>query len=177
MPTWAPDGTQIVFNTVAADTGDEEIWTVKPNGHGLTQVTHDAGTDELVPRYSYDGSKIVFARAGATLASVWTMNADGTDKQQLTGDGYDSFWPTFAPDGRIYFDSSKGGGLDDAAIWVMNADGSAKQRLTDPALRAGCMDVSPDGKKIVFSDNWNGFGPKLNLVDERRWHRTETANV
>jgi Tol biopolymer transport system component len=156
MPTWKPNGKQIVFNTVAADTGDEEIWTVKPNGTGLDQITHDAGADDLVPRYSYDGSKIVFARA-ANVASVWTMNADGTGMEQLTGDGYDSFCPTFAPDGRIYFDRESVDNI--VAIWVMNADGSGKHRLTNPALRAGCMDVSPDGTKVVFNDNQSNFGP------------------
>ena len=119
-PTWAPDGTRIVFHTVAGDTGDQEIWTVKPNGAGLTQLTHDAGADDLMPRYSYDRATIVFARVVDDAASIWTMDADGSNMAQVSP--VDGFCPVFAPDGRIYFDSSKGGLI--AAIWVMNADGS-----------------------------------------------------
>ena len=139
---------------MAADTGDTEIWTVKPNGAALTQLTHDAGAEDLVPRFSYDGTKIVFARVVDDAATIWTMDADGSNMAQVSP--VDGFCPVFAPDGRIYFDSSKGGLI--AAIWVMNADGSGLHRLTKAALRAGCMDVSPDGTKVVY-DNQNGTDP------------------
>jgi Tol biopolymer transport system component len=155
LPSWKPDGSLILFNTRATDTGDQEIWTVKPNGDDLTQLTHDAGADDLAAGYSYDGTKIVFARA-ATTASIWTMNADGTGMKQLTGDGYDSFCPKFAPNGKIYFGSEKS---LFPAIWRMNSDGSGKRRLTDEALRGGCPDVSPDGKQVVFNDNQSRYGP------------------
>ena len=38
-PGWSPDGTRIVFGTGSDDLG-RNIYTVRPNGTGLTQVTH-----------------------------------------------------------------------------------------------------------------------------------------
>jgi Tol biopolymer transport system component len=57
-PTWSPDGTRIVFGNGSDDLG-RNIYTVKPDGSGLIQVTHggrhqsneapDWGTHPLAP--------------------------------------------------------------------------------------------------------------------------------
>jgi Tol biopolymer transport system component len=48
-PSWSPDGTQIVFGNGSGDLG-RNIYTVRPDGTGLTQVTHgDASQSSEVP--------------------------------------------------------------------------------------------------------------------------------
>src|SRR5207249_1107035 len=76
-PDWAPDGTKLAFMFPGQDTGDLEIWTVNADGSNLTQLTHDAGADDLIPRWSPDGTEIVFARTGKYgLNTIWVMDAD-----------------------------------------------------------------------------------------------------
>ena len=48
-PRWSPDGTQVVFGN-GDDTLGRNIWTVRPDGSGLTQVTHgDASQSNEAP--------------------------------------------------------------------------------------------------------------------------------
>ena len=51
-------------------------------------------------------------------------------------------------DGRIVFDSDRGGHAD---IWVMNADGSGQQQITDDKIEDLFPSWSPDGSKIVWT--------------------------
>jgi TolB protein len=43
QPRWSPDGRRIIFSGSGPDGSD--IYTVRPNGTGLVQVTHDGGDD------------------------------------------------------------------------------------------------------------------------------------
>ncbi len=84
-PQWAPDGKRIVFVRVDLSRGIGAIFTVRPNGHELQQITPwelDAGDG---PDISPDGTRITFARDGiAGLPDVWTMNTDGSDVRRVT---------------------------------------------------------------------------------------------
>jgi Tol biopolymer transport system component len=65
------------------------VYTIKPDGTGLTQLTHEtkSGEHDLADSYSPDGAKIIYAKnrgSGEGGFQVWTMNADGTHQHQLT---------------------------------------------------------------------------------------------
>src|SRR5438093_11919803 len=93
------------------------------------------------PAWSPDGSKIAFARTGASnLYEIFTMNSDGTNQLQLTHDGVIDAEPSWSPDGtKILFTSNQ----DDSNpsrfdIHVMNSDGTSGTRLTSgPGSDAG----------------------------------------
>jgi TolB protein len=79
-------------NLIAFWSGQEgsygQIWTVKPNGAGRTQLTREpipARSDG--PSWSPDGKKILFstARAASTpnASSLWVMNAGGSNPRQI----------------------------------------------------------------------------------------------
>src|SRR6185369_12978628 len=90
----------------SADAGSgAQIWTIRPNGRDLRQVTHIDG-DAIAPDWSPDGRLIVF-ESGRHLAddsdavAVEVMHADGSGATNLTpnlvccsGD------PSFTPDGQ-----------------------------------------------------------------------------
>jgi serine/threonine protein kinase len=61
-PQWSPDGSQILFSSNRS--GRYEAWTIRPDGSGLTQVTHLPGNQPvLYPFWSPDGRKIGFTWA------------------------------------------------------------------------------------------------------------------
>jgi Tol biopolymer transport system component len=85
------------------------------------------------------------------------MNADGSNKRQVTQNGKANFGPYFFPDGkRIIFASNmhdpRGRDFD---LYKINVDGSGLERITYNDSFDGFPMFSPDGKKLVFASNRN----------------------
>jgi Tol biopolymer transport system component len=131
--------------------GNNEIYTIDPDGNGLTQITNGSsvrGSGD--PKWSPDGKKFVFHSATSEgFFDVFTMNADGTNQVNLTNsptttDGA----PGWSPDGRkIVFASDQGDCGQE--IYTMDADGTGVTRLTCPDGGMGPA-WSPDGTKIAY---------------------------
>jgi hypothetical protein len=86
-----------------------------------------SGPFDAHPRWSPDGSKIVFDSTGTDgTPGVFEINSDGTDRVPLAA-GSEASW---SPDGSrlIYVNSS---GVP--SVWEMNADGSNQTQITFPA--------------------------------------------
>ncbi|HEX7979571.1 MAG TPA: LpqB family beta-propeller domain-containing protein [Gemmatimonadaceae bacterium] len=169
QPSPSPDGQQFVFAISQIDQlgrDQNDLYIVNRNGTNMRQLTSDPGV-EWEPKWSPDGTKIVFSATDAALSthSLWVVNVDGTGLKKLTTAlpadvlGPDS--PAWSPDGRrIAFVARRNG---QHKIWTMNADGSNPVQLTtDAAFDAGPT-WSPDGASIAFS-RYN-----VNAPDIFRW--------
>jgi Tol biopolymer transport system component len=67
-------------------TGDSEIFTIKPDGTGLKQLTHNT-VDDSFPVFSPDGTKIAYDSEVGDF-EVYLMNAaDGSGQTNLTNNG------------------------------------------------------------------------------------------
>jgi Tol biopolymer transport system component len=154
-PDFSPDGMQILFPHDM--TGALELYVINPDGTNLTQITHDS-RDHVEPRWSPDGTHIVFGTAGKyDPAVIGTVRADGTDFRILTTPVWDSIGADYTADGRhIIFSTQLDGYV--AALWIMDTDGKHLRRLSDPELTASVPDVSRDGKQIVDSTQQNSPG-------------------
>ncbi len=176
--TLSPDGRTIVFTSVRD--GDLEIYTMGVDGSNVTRLTHEPGYDGG-PFFSPDGKRIVYrrdvhpdeeslARYRERLAEnlykpgvleVWVMDADGSNKRQVTDLGAASFAPFFHPDGkRIIFSSNhldpRGRNFD---LYLVNDDGTGLERVTSEPTFDGFPMFSPDGKQLVFASNRGGQEP------------------
>jgi len=80
---WHPDGDRIVFCRLDVQTWDYKIWLVNADGTGLQCLGIGGG-----PAWSPDGEQIVFAddvpEGEWRSVRLWIMNADGTERRQLT---------------------------------------------------------------------------------------------
>ena len=86
-PDWSPDGTEIAFNASAEPSPTQNIWTIHPDGSGLTQLTNydEQGQATFHPSWSPDGSQILFSHSPSTdgWGDFFVMNRDGGNQQVI----------------------------------------------------------------------------------------------
>jgi Tol biopolymer transport system component len=177
------DGKKITFTSLR--NGDLDIYTMDADGKNVKQLTHELGYDGG-PTFSPDRKTIVYRAyhpktekeisdykellaqnlIRPTSLEIWTMNADGSGKKQITNLGAASFGPAYTADGkRIIFssnydpDTHATGGEGNFELWMMNPDGSGMERITYSDGFDGFPMFSPDGKKLVWASNRNGKLP------------------
>ena len=79
--------------------------------------------------YSPDGSKILFAANHDGDLEIYVVNADGTERRQLTENTKQDFFPSWSPDGEtIVFSSDRSGALE---LYLMDANGGEQRLLID----------------------------------------------
>jgi Tol biopolymer transport system component len=94
-----------------------------------------------------DGKLIFTVRAGER-SDIWVMEADGSNRKQLTTESGVNTWPIISPDGReIVFTSDRGGHQN---IWRMDIDGSNPTQMTH-GDQDGEPSISSDGKWVVYA--------------------------
>ncbi|MEO8072281.1 MAG: hypothetical protein ABI686_03450 [Acidobacteriota bacterium] len=174
--TISPDGKKIIF-TSERD-GDLELYSMDANGKNIKRLTNEPGYDGGA-FYSPDSKMIVYRGSHPTdpklierdqellkqhlivplIFEVWTMNADGSNKKQITKLNAASFAPFFTPDGKRiifctnYFATDERRRNFDLAL--INIDGTGLERVTYNESFDGFPMFSPDGKKLVFASNRN----------------------
>ena len=130
-----------------------DVYVVKTNGAGFTQLTTHAASDGE-PAWSPDGSRIAFFSDRDGNGEIYIMSADGSSQGRLTNNAAYDGRPAWSPDGtRIAFVSDRDG---NAEIYVMNVDGSSPLRVTDHPASDGDPSWSPDGTKITFTSYRDG---------------------
>jgi Tol biopolymer transport system component len=91
-PDWSPDGKRILFrsNINGPSTVSANLYTIRPDGTGLTQLTHARGgkVQNLSAGFSPDGKWITFSRTPGTgkagNADVFIMRVNGTGTRNVT---------------------------------------------------------------------------------------------
>jgi Tol biopolymer transport system component len=93
----SPDGQWLTYMTWGAQ---EDIFAIHPDGSGQKQLTNDSYKDR-VPRWSPDGSRIVFYSNRSGNNELWAINPDGSGLEQLTHYGNQSvIRGIWSPDAR-----------------------------------------------------------------------------
>jgi len=160
-PSWSPEGNLIAYGDTAGGSADIAIIPTAPGGEPLI-LTGDSRADEFIPRFSPDGSKILFASdRGSGTNIYWIRQTGGTE--HLITETHIPFlqrmgaWANvlganpWSPHGtEIVFSRLQPTG--DVALWKMNLSTKKETQLTMPA--AGTEDGgaawSPDGTRIAF---------------------------
>lgn len=83
-PSWNPDGQHIAFAwTKGFEPGNYNIFVMDVATRDVVQLTHGEGRNEN-PSWAPDGVHLVYASKRGRTSQLWTMLADGNQKQQLT---------------------------------------------------------------------------------------------
>ncbi len=178
--TISPIGDRIIFTSTR--NGDIDIYSMKLDGSDVKQMTNELGYDGGA-NYSYDGKLIVWRASRPktdaevkeykeylarnlvkpTSLEIYVMNADGSNKRQVTSNGKANFGPYFFPDNkRIIFasnmDDPEGRNFD---LYEINIDGSGLERITyyDQFDGFPMFTLNDGGKKFIFCSNRFGLKP------------------
>ena len=186
--TVSRDGEWIVFTSVRD--GDLDIYKMRRDGSDVRRLTDEIGYDGG-PFFSYDGSMIVYRASHPTGADeiadyqrlleqglirpsqldIWVMDADGSNKRQITDNGAANFGPFFHPDGERIIFSSNLGDPDgrEFDLWMVNVDGSGLEQITFTGDFDGFPMFNSDGSQLVFASNRGNEEPRETNVFIADW--------
>ena len=136
-----------------------EIYTVDSAGANLKRITSFKGPDVSPAWNRKTGAQIAWVSGRTGLPQVYTMEADGTNVQRLTDQGY-AVSPAWSPNGQFLVVSwmrKYGPGAPGAQdIYIMDIASKQWVQLTHDGGRNDFPYWSPDGRHIIFQSSRAG---------------------
>ncbi len=168
QPSWAPDGSQIVF--IVYHRGDKtqgknrftETFIINADGSDrrlLMSTQHLEEKMDFSPTWSPDGSRIAFSSNRPGQYDIFVIDVAGENLTNLTNSPEIHEWvPSWSPDGtRILYKS-----WDDHFHTLRLADGH-KTQVTQAQGDRRFPVWSPDGKQIAFAGDVRGEVDNLDI--------------
>jgi len=149
----SPDGKTIVFDLLG------DIYALGIEG-GKTKTLVRGPAFTVQPRFSKDGKHIAFTSDAGGGDNLWIMNADGSDRRQVTKESFHLLNnPAWTPDGKFlvgrkHFTSRRSLGAGE--MWLYDLAGGSGVRLTkkeNEQQDTGEPEISPDGRHLYYSDD------------------------
>lgn len=129
--------------------GHNDIYLIKADGSGLTQLTNDPAED-ADPAWSPNGRHIVFTSRRDGIHQLFVVNIDSQEvRPVITTTVVPAHSPNWSPGDEewIAFHSEQQGNTD---IYKVRPDGTGLTRLTESASKDMYPVWSPDGQQILF---------------------------
>ena len=144
----SPDGETIVFDYLG------DLFTIPVTGGDATQLTSGMPFDAQ-PRFSPDGSRIVYTSDADGGQNIWVRSLDGSETKQVSkGDANRAESPEWMPDGDYVvaaLGDFRGRGLPKLKLFHVEG-GSGIQPVSEPDnLKMVGPAVSPDGRYIWYT--------------------------
>ncbi len=168
----SPDGRTIVFELVG------DIYTMPITGGPATPITSGPAFDSQ-PRWSPDGTRVVFLSDRDGGENVWTMDPDGS-KTRAVSKGENNLYasPEWTPDGQYIVVSRTSAPLgSNYQLWMFHKDGGPGISLTKDDKGQGALGsgrgatinslgaaFGPDGRYLWYARKRGGFGYNIDIT-------------
>ena len=156
-PSWSPDGSRLAFSSSRG--GNSEIYVCDAAGGNLHAMTTGKGPDVSPTWNRKTGAQISFVSGSTGLPQVYTMEADGTNQQRMTDQGY-AVSPNWSPNGQfltLAWTRKYGPGAPGSSdIYLMDIASKQWVQLTHDGGRNDFPWWAPDGRHIVFQSSRSG---------------------
>jgi Tol biopolymer transport system component len=131
----APTGDRLVIDLLG------QLWTLPISGGGAEPLT--AAEHARQPRFSPDGSLVVYQRLVAGQWDLWLLDLATRDERPLTATPFDEREPEFTADGTsVVFAANRTGHY---CLWSVALKGGVETQLTEEAGNASFPSVSERG--------------------------------
>ncbi|MCP9199557.1 DUF5050 domain-containing protein [Gramella sp. GC03-9] len=162
---WAPNNREVVY--VATRDGDPtyDIYKKDINGGEEVKLTNTKENEHVDGcEYSPDGKYIYYNGSASGSMQIWRMKPDGSDKEQITFDANNDWFPHISPDGKwiAYISFPAEIPVNDhpsfkrVTLNIIPADGGAPRVIAYLYGGQGTINVpswSPDSKHFAFVSN------------------------
>jgi len=138
-------------------TRTNSLWSVPFSESGSSAAPRRLTEDTLLIQsmaWTPD-NRIVFDSFDNGKTHLWMMNADGTNKHQITPENIEEYRPAVSPDGRfLIFLSNRSGAWQ---LWRTNLDGGEPKQLTFGKDSPWLGKFTRGGEKIIMEYFFNGL--------------------
>jgi TolB protein len=157
-PAWSSDGSKLALSS--SRNGDPEIYTVDAGtGADIKRITAYKGPDVSPVWNPKTNAQIAWVSGRSGLPEIWMMNADGTNPQRVTNEGY-AVSPSWSPNGQYltfaWFRHYGPGAPGAQDIYAYEIATGRFAQLTHNGGRNDFPSWSPDDRHIVFQSNASG---------------------
>ncbi len=141
-PTWYSVGGLFGFGSedwiafTSTRDGNQEIYRVRPDGSGLTNLTNNPAQD-YAPSGFAGGQTLAFVSERDGNPEIYTMNQNGGAITRLTSNPTQDLEPAISSNGWILFSTDREGNLE---VYVISTQGGTAYNLT----RSPAQDREPD---------------------------------
>jgi Tol biopolymer transport system component len=170
-PQWSPDGSRLAL-TIGLDDGSWQVATIAADGSDLRLVTSGPGIHEI-PSWSPEGTWLAYDSADVGLddptfrATLWRIDADGSDAALLGDPDTFDVEPRISPDGgRVAF-MRVHPEADYASEIVVGDLASGDERVVVPVdVAVEHPEWSPDGNSLIFNaQDWAPDATTIYTID------------
>ncbi len=149
------DGRLIAFDMLG------DIYTMPVAGGVPTRIAEGLAYEHQ-PRFSPDNKRIAFTSDRGGGDNIWVMNADGSDKRQVTKEDFRLLnQPSWSPDGRFIIAKkhfTTGRSLGTGEVWMYHVSGGGGVLLVKRASEQlqkelGEPIFAADGKSVYYTRN------------------------
>ncbi len=151
-PALSPDGQTLAVNSMDAQTGNWDIWTIDLNRQTPARLTSDPARDGD-PVWSPEGKEIAFVSNRDGRFGIYRTPLGGSAQARLIayveGDPNVVSTTDWTRDGYVLYTQAPSKALPQA-VWAVRADGGEPFVLLDKFSPYGAR-VSPDGKWVAYA--------------------------
>ncbi|MUP45403.1 hypothetical protein E0K83_06545 [Gramella sp. BOM4] len=162
---WAPNNKEVVYVATRAGDPTYDIYKKDISGGEEIKLTNTKENEHVDGcEYSPDGEYIYYNGSASGTMQIWRMKPDGSDKEQITYDANNDWFPHISPDGKwiAYISFPAEIPVNDhpsfkrVTLNIIPANGGAPRVIAYLYGGQGTINVpswSPDSKYLAFVSN------------------------